>query len=167
MNNLNVKNSWNGLATQKGLDQTTQKITSAIEKSTGKIAATIKDGTKTISEATRKVANESVNIQTIPVTAVVQGLQGVAVATAEISDYLRRNPTALGEVAESGRSICKQFADLVDHTSNFADGSQRLREVAESAKTATDWIGGKYHGAGNQGITVNNCVGSFNDLFAG
>ena len=166
--------TWDSNASQKGLDKTAKTISTAIDKgvtritqdvqrSTDKLAATIKGGAAKVAEATKRTAttNESGNNQTAPVAAVQAGLRSVAVSATRIADHVNRHPADLGAVTETGRAVGEQFADLIDRASKYAEVASELRETtAETAKTA-DWIAGKFDGR-EQDVSIGN--GAFGRL---
>ena len=178
MNDLNDKAvaitnlTWDANASKQHVEQAAKTVTAAIEKNTDKITATIKDGTKAISEATRKATtNESSNSRTSPVAAsvVAAGLSGIAESTAQTAHYLRSNPTELKRTAETMEGIGRQFTDLTACATQSAENNERLWGVVGETKKTVEWIGSNFANGGNVPISnsFGRVVGSFGDLFSG
>ena len=116
--------------------------------------------------ATRKIANASGN-QTVPVmSAVSAGLARLGTSAMQMSEYILAHPADLKATTESARAIGRQFSELNDRVSEFAESNERLQAATQETVKASEWIAGQFCGAG-QSVSVANCgrvVGSFADL---
>ena len=157
--------TWDSSASKQNVEQAAQTITSAIEKNTDKITATIKDGTKAISEATRKATTNESNNQPAPVAAIHRGLTSVASSATRIADYIAAHPSELKAGVDAATTVGKQFSELTDRASGYTQSATELQgAVAEVAK-ATDWVAGKFCGNGNVSVAnFGRVVGSFDAL---
>jgi len=101
--------------------------------------------------------------------ALSRGLFSISKSTAQIADAVRNNPAEIPTALGSAEGIAKQFAELTDRASKYADEGKRFGETAAEVERATGWIGSNYpSGAGNQSVSVANSfgrvVGSFAEL---
>jgi len=100
-----------------------------------------------------------------PASSIHESLQSIAVATSQIADYVRMNPSELASGLESAKGIAGQFTELIDHASEYSESMRELQSATQEAIKASDWIGGRFSGGG---VSVNNSfgrvVGSFHEL---
>jgi len=99
--------------------------------------------------------------QTTPATAIHASLRGIAIATAQVADHVLARPSELEAVTDSAKAINKQFTDLIDATSGFAEGGEKLRGAAAETAKATDWIGEQYSGRDNN---PDGAIGRMSDF---
>ena len=99
-------------------------------------------------------------------SAIYESLESIAVGTARVADHVRAYPADTSAALESAQAIAKQYSDLTDQASKFADENRRLRETAAEVNKTAGWVGSNFSGGG--GVSVNNSfgrvVGSFSDL---
>ena len=170
MSNFNVQNAmFDSTATQQGLTKAADRIVKAItdgDKTSQKIIETIKTGTEKIVDSIGKTRTTNNASQPDSVTAIHRGLKSVAVGTAQIAEHVRKNPSEIPAALESAQAVNRQFTDLVDTASQFAQCADTLQAVTQETVKAGHWIGGQY--CGNGGAVANNrVVHSFGELFTG
>ena len=138
-------------ATQKGIERAATKVAGAVEKSTDKVT-----------EAIKRIS--TTNAVTAPATSAIhESLKSVAVSTARIADYIGKNPSGLPAAMESVQAVCKQFSELTDHASRFAESAKELRATAGETVKASDWIGSKFP-SNVSDVSVSNAVGRMVDF---
>ena len=117
-----------------------------VQKSTGQITAAIKDNTDKISDAVKRSAvnNAEQTSPTADVKALCQGLIGVSKTTAQIADAALINPAEIPAALQSAKAISKQFADLIDRASKYAEEGKRFRETAAEVEKAAGWVGSNF-----------------------
>ena len=94
-----------------------------------------------------------------PAMAIYRGLSYVSQSVAHIAERVRTNPSALGSIVESGRSVGQQLTDIIYDAEKVAEGSESLRQkTAEAAKTA-DWIGEQNNGGDGNQCAAHNSFG--------
>ena len=172
MTGLSVFNgSWNDLATEKGVQQATDKITGSIEKNVGKVSTdlqrstdklvgVIKDGTKDMSDTIKRTTTNAAT-STPAALAISTGLHSVAKSADRIADYIAARPEKLEAVAESAKGLNRKFSDLVDTASQYAGSANKLRAAAQETVKASDWIAGNYS-IGD--VSVHNASGLVADM---
>ena len=97
--------SWNGLATQTGLEKATEKITGTVDKASQRIT-----------DAIAKIKTTANSEQPVPVTPGVKvfhdALKGISLAASRVADEVLGNPNEAKAAIESASSIAQQFSDL-------------------------------------------------------
>jgi hypothetical protein len=120
----------------------------------------------------------------IAVRAVHKGLMDVSETTARIAEHLIEHPNEMRGATEAAEAVGQRFSELVKATSQYEEGTSKLKGmVGEMAKTA-DWIDYRFpHAENNQSempVPVNGdfsgrvfnaagtappIVGNFSELF--
>ena len=143
---------------EKATEKITSKLSGTIEKevgrlgndvqkSTGQIVSVVKDGAEKISDTVKRSAvnnAEQTAAPTADVKALCQGLIGVSKTTAQIADTALINPAEIPAALQSAKAISKQFADLIDRASKYAEEGRRFRETAAEVEKAAGWIGSNF-----------------------
>ena len=173
MSNSVFNITWDANATQRGLDKAAQRVASAVEKGTQRVVDESKNSRKAIVDAVGKIKltnnAEQPTAHSSSASALHRSLQSIATATAEVAERTRTHPADIPAALQSAKSIAKQFTDLTDQASRYADENRRFHKTANDVQRSAGWIGSSFCGAGNQ-CAVNNSfgmpvVGSFNELF--
>ena len=174
---------WSGFARSSDVEKAATKVAGAVEKGTErmtkaiaddgknsqKIIDAVKKGSEQVVDAVGKIKSTTNAEQTSPtadVRALCQGLVGISKSTAQIADTALTNPAEIPAALQSAKAISKQFADLIDRASKYAEEGKRFRETAAEAEKATDWIGSNF--PSDQCIPITNgavdVVGAFGRL---
>jgi len=169
--------SWQGLATEKGVDRASATITKAVAdvgKDAKRVADAVKAGSDKIVDAVGKIKATSNAEETAALTpavkAVCQGLLDVSESTAQLAEHFLSHPSEWESVGEQGEKVNEQFAELVRSVKHCADGREQLRmATTEIAKNSQWGSENSPCGGGNQCISVGNrsfgnVVGSFDAL---
>jgi hypothetical protein len=135
MSEMSVFNgSWNNLATEKGVERTTEKIVKAIAdggKQTQKVVEAVKVGSEKVVDAVAKIKPTTNAEQTAapkPATETLHdGLKGIAASASRIADAVLARPNEVKATMESATTTVRQFTDLVDRASRAAEDSEQMR----------------------------------------
>ena len=158
--------SWNNLASEKGVERATEKITKAIadvNKDSQKVADAVKAGSEKIVDAVGKIkSTNNAEQTTAPILAVSTGLRSIAESANRISERIRNHPSGeLGATIEAGTAIGRQFVDLLAAAKTFDEGNEKLRGTVESVTKGANWLVGEFCGRGND---ANGTVGRLGDF---
>ena len=172
---------WSGFARSSDVEKASTKVAGAVEKGTErmtkaiaddgknsqKIIESVKAGSEKIVDAVGKIKPttnaEQTAAPTADVKALCQGLVGISKSTAQIADTALTNPAEIPAALRSAKAISKQFADLIDRASKYAEEGKRFRETAAEVDKAAGWIGSNF--PSDQCIPITNgavdVVGAF------
>ena len=160
--NLVFNMDWSGYARGSDVEKAATKVASAVEKGTERMTKAIADDGKNsqkIIDAVKKGSEQVVDAvgkikptnnakqtaaPTADVKALCQGLIGVSKTTAQIADTALINPAEIPAALQSAKAISKQFADLIDRASKYAEEGRRFRETAAEVEKAAGWIGSNF-----------------------
>lgn len=134
--------SWQGLATQRGLESATKDITK-----------TLTDEGKKIVDAVSKVKVANSN-QT---EAISLGLTAVAESATKTAQRLRSQPGEVKGLADTMSAIGQQLTELTTCATQVAENNNSLRETVGQARNTAEQLDTIFPtGGGDQCVSVSN-----------
>jgi hypothetical protein len=161
-----INESWQGLATQRGLERATDKVTGTIEKTVGKISsdiqkntdrvtAAVKDNTEKVVDSVKKIATANCN-QSVPTASTLPDtLKRTAISLTQIGDYIiGTNPTDVTAAIEGAQAITEKLNEVLTAAATVCASGATLEEKMSATSQGADWVTEKYGG----GVPDNEIV---------
>ena len=126
-----------------------------------RLASAVKDNTEKITDTIKWTATTNAATSIPAALAISTGLHSVAESANRIADTIAARPNELEALTDSTKAINRQFSDLVDTASQYAESANKLRAATEETVKAADWIAGNYS---CDGVAVHNARGFVADM---
>jgi len=163
--------SWQGLATEKGVERATATITKAVTdigKDARKTVEAITKGSEKIVDAVGKIKSTNNVEQTVAqrstASTIADGLTGIGESALKMAQHLYDHPDEGQTVVETMSRISQQLTDLTRCAEQASDNSNQLREAVGEAQTTADWFNENDNGGGSQVFSVGNAFGRVCDF---